>query len=115
MRRQAGESAETGEAAHAVDDSAQLGERQTAATRGGPPADRLREPRHLALVADDPPGPLGHLHVGQRIGALVAHGTQEQVAAKAETSYTGAFLAEIVKPAGRRKRRGARAKVPAAA
>jgi hypothetical protein len=37
------------------------------------------------------------------------------VAAKADTSYTGSFLAEIVKPAGRRKRRGARAKVPAAA
>src|SRR5918999_5251377 len=54
-------------------------------------------------------------HVGQRIGALVAHGTQEQVAAKADTSYAGSSLAEIVKPAGRRKRRGARAKVPAAA
>jgi hypothetical protein len=37
------------------------------------------------------------------------------VAAKADTSYTGRFLAEIVKPAARRKRGAARAKVPAAA
>jgi excinuclease ABC subunit A len=52
---------------------------------------------------------------GEEGGAVVAFGTPEQVAAKADTSYTGRFLAEIVKPAGRRKGRGARAKVPAAA
>jgi excinuclease ABC subunit A len=52
---------------------------------------------------------------GEEGGALVAQGTPEQVAAKADTSYTGSFLANIVKPAGRRKRRGARPKVPAAA
>jgi excinuclease ABC subunit A len=52
---------------------------------------------------------------GEEGGAVVAHGTPEQVAAKADTSYTGRFLAKIVKPAARRKRSGARAKVPAAA
>jgi excinuclease ABC subunit A len=51
---------------------------------------------------------------GEEGGALVAQGTPEQVAAKADTSYTGRFLADVVKPA-RRKRRGARPKVPAAA
>jgi hypothetical protein len=44
----------------------------------------------------------------------VAQGTPEQVAAKADSSYTGSFLEGVVKPAARRKR-GARAKVPAAA
>jgi excinuclease ABC subunit A len=48
-------------------------------------------------------------------GALVAQGTPEQVAAKTDTSYTGRFLADIVKPAGRRRRTGPRAKVLAAA
>jgi excinuclease ABC subunit A len=52
---------------------------------------------------------------GEEGGALVAQGTPEQVAAKADSSYTGRFLADIVKPAARRRRRGARAKVPAAA
>ncbi len=47
---------------------------------------------------------------GEEGGALVAQGTPEQVAAKADTSYTGRFLAQIVKPAARRKRRAARAK-----
>jgi excinuclease ABC subunit A len=51
---------------------------------------------------------------GEDGGDVVAQGTPEQVAAKADTSYTGRFLAKIVKPAGRRKRPG-RAKVPAAA
>jgi hypothetical protein len=45
----------------------------------------------------------------------VAQGTPEQVAAKAETSYTGRFLAEVVKPAARRKRAARRQKIPAAA
>jgi excinuclease ABC subunit A len=44
----------------------------------------------------------------------VAQGTPEQVAAT-EGSHTGRFLAEIVKPAPKRKKRGTRAKVPAAA
>ena len=36
---------------------------------------------------------------------ILAQGkTPEQVAAKADTSYTGSFLAEIVKPAGRKRR-----------
>jgi excinuclease ABC subunit A len=52
---------------------------------------------------------------GEDGGAVVAHGTPEQVAARADTSYTGRFLAKIVKPAARRKRAGARTKVPAAA
>jgi excinuclease ABC subunit A len=52
---------------------------------------------------------------GEEGGAVVAHGTPEQVAAKADSSYTGRFLAKIVKPAARRKRGGARDKVPAAA
>jgi hypothetical protein len=37
------------------------------------------------------------------------------VAAAADRSHTGGFLKEIVKPAARRKRGGARTKVPAAA
>jgi excinuclease ABC subunit A len=52
---------------------------------------------------------------GEEGGALVAQGTPEQVAAKADTSYTGRFLAEIVKPGARRKRGAGRPKVPAAA
>jgi excinuclease ABC subunit A len=44
----------------------------------------------------------------------VAQGTPEQVAAKAG-SYTGQFLAEIVKPALAPKRRPPRPKVAAAA
>jgi excinuclease ABC subunit A len=48
---------------------------------------------------------------GEEGGRVVAHGTPEQVAAK-EGSYTGAFLADVVKPA---PRRSARAKVAAAA
>jgi excinuclease ABC subunit A len=52
---------------------------------------------------------------GEEGGRVVAHGTPEQVAAKADTSYTGSFLAEIVKPAARRKAAGRRQKVPAAA
>jgi excinuclease ABC subunit A len=52
---------------------------------------------------------------GEEGGALVAQGTPEQVAAKAETSYTGRFLAEVVKPAARRKRAARRQKIPAAA
>jgi excinuclease ABC subunit A len=53
---------------------------------------------------------------GEEGGALVAQGTPEQVAAKADTSYTGRFLVEIVKPATRRKAAsGRRKKVPAAA
>jgi hypothetical protein len=39
---------------------------------------------------------------------VVAHGTPEQVAAEADTSYTGRFLAKIVNPAARPEaRRGA--------
>jgi hypothetical protein len=45
---------------------------------------------------------------GEEGGALVALGTPEQVAAKADTSYTGRILANLVKPAARR-RRGRRA------
>jgi excinuclease ABC subunit A len=52
---------------------------------------------------------------GEEGGALVAQGTPEQVAARADSSYTGRFLADVVKPAARRKRSGARPKVPAAA
>ena len=44
----------------------------------------------------------------------MAQGTPEQVAAKADASYTGRLLANIVKPAGRRKRAARRQKVPAA-
>jgi excinuclease ABC subunit A len=50
---------------------------------------------------------------GEEGGLVVAHGTPEQVAARAGESYTGSFLARIVKPAARRPRRSA--KVPAAA
>jgi excinuclease ABC subunit A len=52
---------------------------------------------------------------GEEGGDVVAQGTPEQVAAKADSSYTGRFLANIVKPAGRRKRVARPAKVPAAA
>jgi excinuclease ABC subunit A len=51
---------------------------------------------------------------GEEGGTLVAQGTPEQVAAT-EGSYTGHFLAEIVKPAPARRKRASRAKVPAAA
>ena len=51
---------------------------------------------------------------GEEGGKIVAHGTPEQVAAK-EGSYTGRFLAEIVKPAASKKRRPPRPKVAAAA
>ena len=51
---------------------------------------------------------------GEEGGLIVAQGTPEQVAAKAG-SYTGEFLARIVKPAVRRRRRSAGAKVAAAA
>jgi hypothetical protein len=46
---------------------------------------------------------------------IVAQGTPEQVAAKADRSYTGRFLAEIVKPAAATKRRPPQPKVAAAA
>jgi excinuclease ABC subunit A len=52
---------------------------------------------------------------GEEGGALVAQGTPEQVAAKADRSYTGRFLAGMVKPAGRKPQRRPRPKVPAAA
>jgi excinuclease ABC subunit A len=52
---------------------------------------------------------------GEEGGAVVAHGTPEQVAAKADASYTGRFLAGIVEPKAPRKRRAPRTKVPAAA
>ncbi len=48
---------------------------------------------------------------GEEGGRIVANGTPEQVAAK-EGSYTGGFLAQIVEPAKRPRRR---AKLPAAA
>ena len=51
---------------------------------------------------------------GEEGGSLVAQGTPEQVAATKD-SYTGHFLSGIVKPAPARKKRAARAKVPAAA
>jgi excinuclease ABC subunit A len=51
---------------------------------------------------------------GEEGGKLVANGTPEQVAGT-EGSHTGRFLSEIVKPAPTRKKRGTRAKVPAAA
>jgi excinuclease ABC subunit A len=46
---------------------------------------------------------------GEQGGAL-AQGTPEQVAAKADTPYTGRFLANVVKPAARRKPAGRRQK-----
>jgi excinuclease ABC subunit A len=52
---------------------------------------------------------------GEEGGALVAQGTPEQVAAKADRSYTGRFLAGMVKPAGGKQQRRPRPKVPAAA
>jgi len=52
---------------------------------------------------------------GEEGGALVAQGTPEQVAAKADRSYTGRFLAGMVKPAGQKQQRRPRPKVPAAA
>jgi excinuclease ABC subunit A len=56
---------------------------------------------------------------GEEGGTIVAAGTPEQVAAAAESSHTGSFLAEIVRPAARKpaaRRRGApRKKVAAAA
>jgi excinuclease ABC subunit A len=51
---------------------------------------------------------------GEEGGLLVAAGTPERVAA-AEGSHTGMYLAEIVKPARRRRRAAPREKVPAAA
>ena len=52
---------------------------------------------------------------GEEGGLIVAQGTPEQVAAKAG-SYTGEFLAEIVKPAAApKRRRPPRPKVAAAA
>jgi excinuclease ABC subunit A len=52
---------------------------------------------------------------GEEGGRIVAFGSPEEVAAVAE-SYTGRFLAELVKPAARKRRRSAsRKKVPAAA
>ncbi|MGH2846018.1 MAG: excinuclease ABC subunit UvrA [Thermoleophilaceae bacterium] len=52
---------------------------------------------------------------GEEGGLVVAQGTPEQVAAAAERSYTGRFLAQVVKPAARRKPARGRRKVPAAA
>jgi excinuclease ABC subunit A len=52
---------------------------------------------------------------GEEGGAVVAQGTPEQVAAKADTSYTGRFLANVVKPAARRIAGRRRQKEPAAA
>jgi excinuclease ABC subunit A len=49
---------------------------------------------------------------GREGGQVVAQGTPEQVAAKAERSHAGRFLAQIVEPARRRPRRG---RVPVAA
>jgi excinuclease ABC subunit A len=53
---------------------------------------------------------------GEEGGTIVAAGTPEDVAAEPE-SYTGRFLAEVVKPAKRapRRRASSRSKVPAAA
>jgi excinuclease ABC subunit A len=50
---------------------------------------------------------------GEEGGQIVAHGTPEQVAAKADRSYTGRFLADVVEPAKRRPRQ--RSDVAAAA
>jgi excinuclease ABC subunit A len=52
---------------------------------------------------------------GEEGGLVVAHGTPEQVAAKAERSHTGGFLEKVVEPAARRPRRRPKPKVPAAA
>jgi excinuclease ABC subunit A len=52
---------------------------------------------------------------GEQGGDVVAQGTPEQVAAKADKSYTGRFVASIVKPAARRKRAARCQEVPAAA
>ncbi|HYN51342.1 MAG TPA: excinuclease ABC subunit UvrA, partial [Thermoleophilaceae bacterium] len=52
---------------------------------------------------------------GEEGGALVAQGTPEQVAAKADRSYTGRFLAGMVKPSARKQQRRPRPKVAAAA
>ena len=52
---------------------------------------------------------------GEEGGALVATGTPEQVAAKADRSYTGRFLAGMVKPPARKQQRRPRPKVAAAA
>jgi excinuclease ABC subunit A len=52
---------------------------------------------------------------GEEGGKIVAFGSPEEVAAE-QGSYTGRFLAELVKPAAKRRRSGgARRKVPAAA
>jgi excinuclease ABC subunit A len=51
---------------------------------------------------------------GEEGGQIVATGTPEEIAAVAG-SYTGRFLAELVKPAATRRRAPRRAKVPAAA
>jgi excinuclease ABC subunit A len=52
---------------------------------------------------------------GEEGGTIVASGTPEEVAGNPD-SYTGHFLAELVKPAARkRKRTASRKKVPAAA
>jgi excinuclease ABC subunit A len=52
---------------------------------------------------------------GEEGGVIVAEGTPEQVAAKADRSHTGRFLAEIVTPTKKRKAGRRRAKVAAAA
>jgi excinuclease ABC subunit A len=52
---------------------------------------------------------------GEEGGLVVAQGTPEQVAAAADRSHTGGFLARIVKPAARRKPARRREKVAAAA
>jgi excinuclease ABC subunit A len=51
---------------------------------------------------------------GEEGGMIVASGSPEEVAA-VQDSYTGRFLADLVKPAKRPRRRTARTKVPAAA
>jgi excinuclease ABC subunit A len=52
---------------------------------------------------------------GEEGGVIVAEGTPEQVAAKADRSHTGRFLAEILTPTKKRKAGRRRAKVAAAA
>ncbi len=52
---------------------------------------------------------------GEEGGTIVAHGTPEQVAAKADRSYTGRFLAEIVEARPAKRQRPPRPKVAAAA
>jgi excinuclease ABC subunit A len=52
---------------------------------------------------------------GEEGGTVVAQGTPEQVAAKADVSYTGRFLAEIVEPKAAKRQRPPRPKVAAAA